>query len=150
MRLVEKFKSINKYGWKNRDIAKCGFADIKKYLVRSNNNDISYFENRTKDYINLLINKEYIQKIILVTFPHRDHISKYSTLNNKYSVNVSSIVEKVVKNKKKISHLNFSKLIFDGYIYFESDPFLKDDPGSHLKEDYQANIFGKEIINLLK
>ena len=28
--------------------------------------------------------------------------------------------------------------------------FLKDDQGSHLKEDYQANILGKEIINLLK
>ena len=150
LRLIEKFKSIDKYGWKNRDISKCRFSDIKKYLVSSNNKDISYFENRIKDYINLLINKEYIQKIILVTFPHRNHIPKYSNLNDKYSINVSSIVEKVIKNKRKISHLNFSKLIFDEKIYFESDPFLKNDPGSHLNEEYQANIFGREIINLLK
>jgi len=36
---------------------------------------------------------------------------------NYYSINVSNIIDKVLKNEKKIYHLNFSKLIFDGKIF---------------------------------
>ena len=93
-----------------------------------------------------LANQRSLEKIIIDS----NNNNANSNLNDKYSINVSSIVEKAIKNKKKISHLNFSKLIFDEKIYFESDPFLKNDPGSHLNEEYQANIFGREIINLLK
>ena len=153
LRPIEKFKTIKKFGWKNRDISKCSFSVIRKYLINSDDNDIHYFENRIKDYVNFLLKKKYIEKIILVTFPHRDHISKYSFQKNgenNYSVNVSSIVEDIVKNKKKINHLNFSKLIFDGKVNFENNPFMENDPGSHLKENYHANIFTLKIINLLK
>ena len=153
LRAINKYKSIKKFGWKNRDTFKCRFPEIRKYLIGSNNNEISYFEDRVKDYINLLTNKEYIEKIILVTFPHHDHLFGYINEKNEkkyYTTNVSNIIENIVKNEKKIYHLNFSKLILNKKIDLKSDAFKENDPGSHLKEEYHATIFTQEIINLLK
>ena len=150
---IKKFKYIKKFGYKNRNIYRCAFDQIYKYLDNSTNNEISYFEDRVRDYINLLISKQYIEKIILVTFPHYGHIFGHKILENEkkyYSINVSNIIEKIVKNKKKIHHLNFTKLISDGEIDFKNYPFLKNDPGSHLKDQYLANIFIQKIINALE
>ena len=128
LRFIDKSKSISKNGWKNVDDSKCRVNKILKYLSNSNDNEISFFEDRIKDYINLLINKEYIEKIILVTFPHKEHLyNGYDILNNKknhYSINVSNIIEKIVKNEKKIYHLNFSKLIFERKIYLDNNAFV--------------------------
>ena len=137
----------------NTNVPKCWLFEIRKYLFKSDNNEISYFENRVKDYINLLLSKKYIQKIILVTFPHHDHIFGYISPKNEkkyYVVNVSDIIEKIVKNNQKIYHLNFSQLISEGKINLEKNLFVENDPASHLKEEYHATIFIQEIINLLK
>ena len=154
LRFIDKSKSISKNGWKNVDDSKCRVNKILKYLSNSNDNEISFFEDRIKDYINLLINKEYIEKIILVTFPHKEHLyNGYDILNNKknhYSINVSNIIEKIVKNEKKIYHLNFSKLIFERKIHLDNNAFILYDLASHLKEKYHATIFTQEIINLLE
>ena len=153
LRFINKFQSIKKNGWQNRNVPKCRFPEILKYLIKSNDNEISYFEDRVEDYINLLLTKEYITKIILVTFPHHDHIFGYITSKNDknyYAVNVSNIIEKIAKNNKKIYHLNFSQLISDGKINLENYSFVENDPSSHLKEEYQATIFTQEIINTLK
>ncbi len=153
LRFIDKLKTIKKFGWQNKDVAKCWLPEIRKYLIKSDNNEISYFENRVKDYINLLLTKEYIEKIILVTFPHHDHIFGYITSKNEknyYSVNVSNIIEKIIKNNQKIYHLNFSQLISEGKINLEKNLFVENDPASHLKEEYHATIFIQEIINLLK
>ena len=153
LRFINKFQSIKKNGWQNRNVPKCRFPEILKYLIKSNDNEISYFEDRVEDYINLLLTKEYITKIILVTFPHHDHIFGYITAKNDknyYAVNVSNIIEKIAKNNKKIYHLNFSQLISDGKINLENYSFVENDPSSHLKEEYQATIFTQEIINTLK
>ena len=150
LRFIDKLKTIKKFGWQNKDVAKCWLPEIRKYLIKSDNNEISYFENRVKDYINLLLTKEYIEKIILVTFPHHDHIFGYITSKNEknyYSVNVSNIIEKIIKNNKKIYHLNFSQLISEGKINLEKNFFIENDEASHLKEEYHATIFTQKIIN---
>ena len=151
-RLIKKIKSIKKYGWKNKDKSKCQLSVILEYLIGSNKEEIYYFENKVKNYINLLISKEYIDKIIIVTFPHRNNIFKHDNSGNEkklYSINVSNIIEKIVKNEGKIYHLNFTKLILDGILNLEKDSFKKNDPASHLTEEAHANIFTKSIINLL-
>jgi|TARA_B100001079_G_scaffold250485_1_gene242055 hypothetical protein len=150
LRFIDKLKTIKKFGWQNKDVAKCWLPEIRKYLIKSDNNEISYFENRVKDYINLLLTKEYIEKIILVTFPHHDHIFGYITSKNEknyYSVNVSNIIEKIIKNNQKIYHLNFSQLISEGKINLEKNFFIENDEASHLKEEYHATIFTQKIIN---
>jgi len=153
LRANKKIKSIKKYGWKNHDISKCRFDQIRRYLINSNESEIAYFRNRVKEYINFLSKKEYLDKIIFVTFPHNDHIFGYNSLeNNKtyYTVNVSNIIENLVKNNKNIYHLNFSKLIANGKISLSKSMFKENDPGSHLRDKYHANIFVNGIINLLK
>ena len=152
LRLIEKLKSINKYGWQDKNISKCWVDETLKYLISAKKDEIAYFENRVKDYINFLTSREYIEKIILVTFPHKNHFGYHISKNKKnyYSIDVSNIIEKVSKNEKKIYHLNFSKLIFDEKINLKNDEFSETDIASHLKYEYHANIFTQGIINLLK
>ena len=152
LRFIEKLKSIKKYGWKNKNISKCYVEETLKYLIKAKKSEITYFENRIKDYINFLTGKKYIEKIIFVTFPHKNHFGYNISKNKKnyYSINVSNIIEKIIKDKKNIYHLDFSKLIFSGKINLKNNEFSETDRASHLKEKYHANIFTQGIINLLK
>ena len=157
LRALQKYKTVEKYGWKDRDISKCGFRDIIKYLWSSDDIEISFFEDRVKEYLNLLLSDQKIQKIIVVTHPHIGHVYGYKIKGSErkyFTINVSDIIKKIVKNEKKIYHLNFSKLISDGEINLENSPFVGSSSSniwnSHLIEDYQINIFGQKIINLLK
>ena len=152
LRFIQKIKSIKKYGWKNKNISKCWVDETLRYLISSEKNEIAYFENRLKDYLNLLKSKKYIKKVILVTFPHKNHFSYNISKNKKnhYSINVSSIVDRVLINDKRFHHLNFSKLIFNKQIKLLNNEFSDTDPASHLKEKYHASIFTQKIIDFLK
>ena len=141
---INKIKTINKYGWKNRNIRKCRFSQITKYLNKIDTKDLSYFNKRILDYLNLLMEKDYVNKIILITFPHYNHLYEYNE-KLKYNVNVSDIVEKIAQKNEKIYHLNFSKLIMNNEIKFESSAY-KDDK-SHIKDIYYNNIFINSIKN---
>ena len=55
LRGFQKYKSIKKYGWKDRDISKCRLRDIHKYLINRDDKAISFFEDRVKEYLNLLL-----------------------------------------------------------------------------------------------
>ena len=69
----------------------------------------------------------------------------------KYNINVSNIIDDLVKNQNKIHHLNFSKLINNKKIIIDSKAYQNDK--SHLKEKYYIEIFlkniKKEILNSL-
>ena len=124
-----------------------------KYLIKAKKSDIVYFENRIRDYINFLKSREYIEKIILVTFPHKNHFDYNISKNKKnyYSINVSNIIEKVLINEEEIYHLNFSKLIFDGKIELKNNEFSETDIASHLLKKNITQIYlPKRIINLVK
>ena len=150
---IKKLKYIIKFGYKNRNVYKCRFDQIQKYLLNNDTSAISYFENRVKDYTNFLKNKPYIEKIILITFPHYGHTSGFETSEKErlyYSVNISDIVEDIVKKDKKIYHLNFTKLIADKKIKLEDNMFVPYDVGSHLRDEYLESIFLQEIISLFE
>jgi len=152
-RIVEKFKSISKNGWKNREFSRCLYSRHIDYLEASKIEDISYFEDRINDYVSFLESKKYIEKIILVTHPHKQHLFPYIDKSNEkryYSVNVSDIVEKIAKDKNKLYHLNFTKLISNGKVNLDKNVFQENDPSSHVKEEYHANIFTQEIIETLE
>jgi len=155
LRFKKRIESISKFGL-NPNIAKCRFKDIKKYLVRSNEEDIDYFKVILNDYINFLNSKKYIKNIILVTFPHKHNIIK----NEKsiYSINVSNIVDEVILklNEKKIVHLNFSQMLLNKnsknteIINFNESWYKIDDPGSHLNSYYHAKFFTQKITDFIK
>tara|TARA_Y100000590_G_scaffold50663_1_gene53384 strand:- start:40 stop:1194 length:1155 start_codon:yes stop_codon:yes gene_type:complete len=153
IRGIYRFKEVIRVGWENRDISKCRFKEIQKYLISSSPSNQNYFENKLKDYFNYLLKKDYIENIVVVTFPHKAHI--FEVTNSKkerivYSVNVSNIVDKIVKNEKKIIHLNFTNLINNKKIILKKNMYIKGDPTSHLNEKFHAEIFTKTIINQLK
>ena len=141
-RLLNKIKIINKYGWSNRDSYKCNFPDIIKYLHNINSEELAYFENRVKDYIKFLLEKKYVDKIIIVTFPHYNHLFEKNS-NYIYNVDVSDVVEKLTNNQKKIYHLNFSRLIRDNKITINNNSYKNDK--AHLKEKFYIEIFLKNL-----
>tara|TARA_Y100000590_G_scaffold453325_1_gene598172 strand:+ start:14923 stop:16098 length:1176 start_codon:yes stop_codon:yes gene_type:complete len=152
-RLFQKIKSIKKYGWEDKDKSKCYLSVISEYLINNSNEDLVYFKTKVEDYINMLLKKDYIDKIIIVTFPHRNHIFETSELEKEkrpYLTNVSGIIENIVKDEKKIKHLNFTNLVSEGEIKIEKSFFVKGDAASHLTEEAHANIFTKNIINIIK
>jgi len=67
-----------------------------------------------------------------------------------YSVNVSDIVSKAILNKKKIEHINFTKLMLEKKIKYNPDIYLVNDPASHLKEEYQSKLLLEKIIQEIK
>lgn len=145
LRLINKIKDIKKLGWKNREANRCPFNKITKYLKDIEKKDLIYFENILKKYVNFLENRDYIDKIIFVTFPHKNHMILEND-EDYYSVNVSGIVSQAILNKKKIEHINFTKLILENKIQINPSIYEVNDPGSHLKEEYQSTIFLEKII----
>ena len=145
-RALNKFIGIKKYGWKNRNIRKCHFSQITNYLNKIDNADLLYFEERIKDYLKVLLEKKHIDNIILITFPHYNHLYEQES-NKKYNVNVSNIVDKFSQSYDKVYHLNFSDLIINNKISFDSSAYKNDK--SHLKERYYIKIFLKNIKNII-
>ena len=149
LRVINKIKNIKKFGWENREGNRCPFNKITKYLKNIEKKDLIHFENILKEYVNFLANKDYIDKIIFVTFPHRNHMILESD-KDYYSVNVSDIVSKAILNKKKIEHINFTKLMLEKKIKYNPDIYLVNDPASHLKEEYQSKLLLEKIIQEIK
>lgn len=149
----KKIKTLFTYEPKQKKIYPCGFGAVQKYLFKSSVDDILYFSNRINDYINFLVNKDYIKKVIVVTFPHKKNLGKFLKDDEKtkkyYSINVSDIVDDVVRNKNKVQHLNFSKLILSRKIKVNKEIYQKNDPGSHLYIKYHSRIFVQKIVDLL-
>ena len=86
LRVFQKYKSIKKYGWNDRDISKCRLRDIIKYLMNRDDKAISFFEDRVKEYLNLLLKDQNIQRIIVVTHPHIGHLYGYKLKENEKKI----------------------------------------------------------------
>ncbi len=145
IRLVNKIKDISELGWENRLENRCFFKKITNYLKKSTNEEKNYFQKQLVNYINFLEKRTYIDQIILVTFPHKNHLIS-ETNKNYYSVNVSNIVDRSIKNKEKIKHINFSELHQNNKINIDNKFFEINDPASHLKEEYHTNFFLEKIL----
>ena len=145
LRLVNKIKDIRDLGWKKRLENRCFFNKITNYLKIPDNDEKNYFQKQLLNYINFLKKKADIDQIILVTFPHKNHLIP-ETNKNYYSINISDIVDELTINEKKIKHINFSKLHQNNEINIDKKFFEPDDPASHLKEEYHANFFLEKIL----
>ena len=134
-------KEIFTRGWKNRSEFKCYYKDIQKYLIHINENDLKYFSSVLLDYLDFLSKKKYLKKIMIVTFPHIQHLSGY------YNVNVSDIVEGIKNEEDKIAHLNFSKLMKSNIKKIPTlDLYIENDASSHLTKSAHTNFFTKNIL----
>ena len=128
---------------------KCYYGEIESYLVNSNQDNLNYFSNVLNEYINKITEKKHVEKLFLVTFPHKKHFN--SKLNNKkiYKINVSDIVDSLVKDKNvnKISHINLSKKLLNN-INFENEKIWLYD-NIHLNSEYHGQLLIKPILQEL-
>ena len=149
--IVEKIERILTGGWKNRKLQKCHWGDIQRPLIENNPEEIKYFKDRLKDYLNKVNLKTHIKKIFVVTFPHRANLfPEKNSVGNiiYYNVNISNLVEKVLNNYDNIEHINFTKEIIGQEEYIYDNAYIEFDP--HLNEEFHHGLFTKTIINRLE
>jgi len=150
-KLLKKFKRIKKFGFKNRSLPKCYWQDIEKPLIENNLSQINYFSDRVKEYIEKISKKEYIEKIFIVTFPHKANLFPTKNSLGKevfYKANVQNIVEKISKDYPNIEHINFLDEIRGNEKYLFENAYIDFDP--HLKEKFHSDLFLKTILSKLE
>ena len=138
-RLYRKYVSTNKAD--KEKLAKCYWGTIEKYLIKHHVTETEYFKNRVKDYLEKMKKKEHIEKIFFVTFPHKKNFNKT------YKLNVSDVIESVVKDEKIVTHINFSEILLNDNNFNYENIYLND--GIHLNRNNHANLFMKIILDEL-
>ena len=138
-RLYRKYISTNKAD--KEKLTKCYWGTIEKYLIKHHDTETEYFKNQVKEYLEKMKKKEHIEKIFFVTFPHKKNFNKT------YKLNVSDVIESVVKDEKIVTHINFSKILLNDNNFNYKNIYLND--GIHLNRDNHANLFMKKILDEL-
>ena len=142
-RNINRLNNIFQYGYENRNVHKCGFREIMKELENYDSNAERNFKKSLGEFLDYLTNEKNIEKIFIVSFPHRRH------LNNTYKVDVSDYINDTLSlNKdKRINYINMSKIDFSN---FNKDEIYKpNDLASHLNDEFHTEIFIKNILTTI-
>jgi len=135
----------------SKNIYGCDSSDIASYLINPAMSSIEYFRKSTKDLVDLLNNDEQINQILIVTFPHRNHLKNVSNANNygDYNYSVEEAVDHYIFNNvsKKITHLKFSEYLNEKTVLINEKSFILKDKTSHLTENSHSKIFTRKIID---
>ena len=125
---------------------KCGYNDILGILKNNiSDKDLRYWNTILTEYINNVFSNSNTKHLILVTHPHKYHLS------GDY---VSDIHDLVINNVRNSKYKNKIILLNP----FESNEikkidineiFIKDDTYSHLQPDYITNYYLPKIIQAL-
>ena len=121
---------------------KCDWLTIESYTKSIRDDEKKHFNLVLKRFFNHLNNKKFIDKVYIVTHPHK------SQLDNKNRVNVSNFVEAAVKDLKKFNHINFSKILSNKQSIYKNESIWKKD-NIHLKNESYINFIDyiAETIN---
>jgi len=122
-------------------LTKCYWSETERYLIQPKDEEIEYFSNQVREYIKKMEKKEHIEKIFLVTFPHRKNFNKT------YKLDVSDVIENVVKDEKNVTHINFSKILLNKENFNYKNIWLADN--IHLNPENHGNLFIKIILKEL-
>ena len=128
-------------------LKKCYGSAIQKYLIDPNDSDIKYFEDSITEYIKKIERKKHIKKLIFVTAPHKKNFYKNSDQKSYYKLNVSDVVSSVIKNKKNITHINFSKILLNDKNFDHKNIWHVDN--MHLNSNFHGKLFIKKILDEL-
>ena len=82
--------------------------EVIKELVNYNSNSRKIFKNSLNEYLDYLSEEKKLKKILIVSFPHKNHLLK------SYNINVSNYIDEVLEksNDNRILHLNISNFTF--------------------------------------
>ena len=128
-------------------LKKCYGSAIQKYLIDPNDSDIKYFEDSITEYIKKIERKKHIKKLIFVTAPHKKNFNKNSDQKSYYKLNVSDVVSSVIKNKKNITHINFSKILLNDKNFEHKNIWHIDN--MHFNSNFHGKLFIKKILDEL-
>ena len=128
-------------------LKKCYGSAIQKYLIDPNDSDIKYFEDSITEYIKKIERKKHIKKLIFITAPHKKNFYKNSYQKGYYKLNVSDVVDDVIKNKKNITHINFSKILLNDKNFDHKNIWHVDN--MHLNSNFHGKLFIKKILDEL-
>ena len=128
-------------------LKKCYGSEIQRYLIDPNDSDIKYFEDSITEYIKKIDQKKHIKKLIFVTAPHKKNFYKNSDQKGYYKLNVSDVVNSVIKNKKNITHINFSKILLNDKNFDHKNIWHVDN--MHLNSNFHGKLFIKKILDEL-
>ena len=124
-------------------LKKCYGSEIQRYLIDPNDSDIKYFEDSITEYIKKIDQKKYIKKLIFVTAPHKENFDQ----KNRYKLNVSDLIDGIIKNKKNITHINFSKILLNDKNFDHKNIWHVDN--MHLNSNFHGKLFIKKILDEL-
>ena len=139
IRFYRKYISTDKIN--KEKLTKCYWEETERYLINPKDSETEYFKKQVKSYVENMKKKKHIEKIFFVTFPHKKNFNKT------YNLNVSDVIESVVKNEKNITHINFSEILLNDNNFNYENIYLKDE--IHLNWDNLANLFVKKILDEL-
>ena len=105
-----------------------------------------YFADSIKEYLKKIDQKKHIKKLFLVTAPHKKQFYKKDH-KLPYKLNVSDVVDNVIKDKKNIAHVNFSKMLFNEQNFNYKNIWAKDN--IHLNSYFHGNLFFQKILDEL-
>ena len=156
--ILNNYVNYQKKNYKINLLQTFRFIIHKIYLVKFTNTPIilspliyGIDKNQEKFFYKLLniyfeLANDNIEKLIIVTHPHKNHI------NDLYKLNLSSLIDKYISEKKleeKILHINFSNEIQSRNIDV-SDLFEQGDIFSHITEEKFLHYYYPRILEELK
>ena len=136
-------KYISNLETEKEKIKKCYASNIMNYLIDSNDSEIKYFKDSVREYINKIEEKKHIKKLILVTAPHKANFVQ----KDLYKLNVSDLVDDIIKNKKNITHINFSKILLNDNNFEYKNIWHVDN--MHFNSNTHGKLFIKKILDEL-
>ena len=145
IRLYRKYISQSKSD--KEKITKCYVPEIQKYLINPNETDIKYFADSIREYLKKIDQKRHVKKLFLVTAPHKKHFYKNLEQKNSYKVNVSDIVDSIIKDKKNVTHINISKILLNDKNFNYENIWLDDE--MHFNYDFYGKLFIQKILDEL-
>ena len=145
IRLYRKYISQSKSD--KEKITKCYVPEIQKYLINPNETDIKYFTDSIREYLKKIDQKKHVKKLFLVTAPHKKHFYKNLDQKNSYKVNVSDIVDSIIKDKKNVTHINISKILLNDKNFNYENIWLDDE--MHFKYELYGKLFIQKILDEL-
>lgn len=149
-----KLIQLSWYGYKLKkyrieNTTRCGWSAISSFLEKGvSEEDQMYLISVINDYIEAVFDNSKTKQLILVTHPHRLH------LTGKYKLNINTLIQKAVNNsiyKSKITLLDFNQNLKMPKTENELDyMFVKGDLASHLNAHYYANSYLMGILERIK
>ena len=120
-------------------LRKCYGREILNYLIHDEKT--KYFADQVKEYLTKMEQKTHVDKIFLVTFPHKTNFKKIHKLD------VADVIDSIVQDKKNITHINFSKTLLNDKNFNYENIWAADQ--IHLNPENHANLFMKKILEEL-